>query len=85
MDDIGVVKTADHVYDGIHLTDIGEELVAQSFAFGCAFYKSRNVHELDHGRGGFFRVINFSQLVQPYVRNRHYAYIGVNGAEWVVG
>ena len=85
MDDIGVVKTADHVDNGVHFTDVGQELVAQALAFGCAFYKSCNVHELDNGRSGFFRVIHFSELVQTRVRNRHYAYIWVNGTERIIG
>ncbi len=29
MDDIGILKTADHMYNRIHLADIGKELVAK--------------------------------------------------------
>ena len=32
MDDIGILKTAYDMHDGIHLTDVGKELIAQSFS-----------------------------------------------------
>ena len=54
MNDIGVVKTAYYMNNGVHFTDVGKKLVAQTFTFGGSLYQTCNVHELDDGRGGFF-------------------------------
>ena len=48
--DIGVFEAAHHVGDGIGLADVGEELVAQSFAFGRARHQPGDVDELDDRR-----------------------------------
>ena len=85
MDHIGVVKTADHMDDGVYLPDIGKELIAQAFALGGALYKSGDVHELDHRMGGLSGIVHGGELVQTGIRNGNHAHIGVNGAERVVG
>ncbi|CQC00352.1 Uncharacterised protein [Salmonella enterica subsp. enterica serovar Typhimurium str. DT104] len=49
MDDIVVLKAANHVTDSFSFTDIGQELVTQPFAFGRAFYQTGDIHELHRG------------------------------------
>ena len=84
MDDVLVLKAAYHVDDGVHFPDVAQELVAQTFALGCAFYQSGDVHELQGSRGELVRLVHFSQLVQTCVRHRDDAYIFFNGAERIV-
>ena len=50
MGDIIVFKAPQNVDNRISFTDIGEKLIAQAFAFGCAFYEARYIHEI-HTRG----------------------------------
>ena len=45
MDDVVVLKAAHDLYDGIHFADMGQELVAQSFALAGAPHQPGNVHE----------------------------------------
>ena len=85
MDDVGIVEAADHVDDSVHLADVGEELVAQALALGGALYQTGDVHEFDHGGGGLGGIVHGCQLVEAGVRNRNDAYVGIDGAERVVG
>ena len=85
MDDILVIKAADHVDDGVGHADVAQKLVAQALAPGGALHQSGDVHELDDGGGGLFGVIHLRQLVQPVVGHGHHAHVGVDGAEGIVG
>ena len=84
MDDVVVFKTPHHVDDGVHLADIGEELIAQSLTFGSALYQARDVHKFDGGGGEFLRLVHFAELVQPLVRHGHHAHVGLDGAERII-
>ena len=84
MNYIGIFKTSYHMYNSVHLTDIGKELIAQSLSFAGSFYKSRDIHKLDHRRSHFFGVIKVSQQFQPFIRYCHHAHIGINGTEGIV-
>ena len=57
MDDVGILKAADYVDDGVHLADIGEELVSKALALGGAFYQTGDVYEFDDGGRRLFRMI----------------------------
>ncbi len=85
VDDVVVVKAADHVDDGVRLPDVGQKLVAQALALGGALHQTGDVHELDDRRGLLLGLVNFRQLVQPGVGHRHHAHVGVDGAEGIVG
>ena len=80
-----VFEAAHHVDDGVHLADVGKEFVAQALAFAGPLDQAGNVHEFDDRRRGFGGVVHPRQLVQPYVRHRNHADIGVDGAEGIVG
>ena len=85
MDYITVVKTANHVYDGICHPDIGQELVAQAFAPAGTLHQTGDVHEFDHGGGILLWTVHFCQPVQTLIRDRYHTDVGVNGAERIVG
>ena len=60
MDNIGIFKTSNHMNDRIHLSDIRKELIAQAFSLGSAFYKTCNVHKLNHRRSHLLGMIKIS-------------------------
>ena len=67
--------------DGIGLANIGQELVAKARTLTGALHQTGDVHELNDRRGLFIRLIHLSQLIQPRIRHRHHAHIGLDGAE----
>ena len=50
MDDVFVLKAAHHVDDGVHLADVGEELVAQTLAVAGALDQTGDVDKLQRRR-----------------------------------
>ena len=85
VDDVVVFEAADHVDDGVHLPDIGEEFVAQALALGGALDQAGDVHEFDGGGGVLLRLVHLGQLVQALVRHGDHAHVGLYGAKRVVG
>ena len=85
MDDVLVIEAPHHMDNGVRHADIGEELVAQPLTPAGAFDKAGDVHEFDDGGGGLPGMIHLAEFVQPGVRHSHHAYVGVDGAEGVVG
>lgn len=60
MDDVVIVKAAHHLHDGVHFTDIRQELVAQSGSFRGALDQAGNVHEFNE-RGDDFSEPDMSE------------------------
>src|SRR5690606_38349816 len=85
VDNVVVLEAAHHVADRIDLADVGEELVAQPFATGGAGDQPGDVDELHRGRDDLLRVDDPGERVQPRIRHRHDADIGLDGAEGEVG
>ena len=84
MDDIRILEAAHHMYDRVAFTDIGQELVAQTFAFRRPLDQSRDIHEFNHRRGNLLRLIHIPKQFQPFIRDRHHAHIRVDGAERII-
>ena len=84
VNDVAVLKAPDDVNDRVALADVGEELVAESLSFGCAFDESRDINELDHGGGNLFRVIHLTEKADPLIRDRDDADVRIDRAEGVV-
>ena len=82
---IPVLETAHHVRDGIHLAYVRQELVAQPLALRGAGNQPGDIDELDGGRNDLLRPGNIAQLLQPRIRHRHHAHIGVDGTEGEIG
>ena len=85
MDDVVVVKAAHHMDNGVAFPDMAQELVAQARALGGTLHQAGNVHKLHNGRGLFVGFPDLGQLVQPRVRHRDNAGVGLDGAEGIVG
>ncbi len=85
MDDIVVVKAAEHMQDGVGFTDVGQELVAQPLAPGGTLHQTGDIDNLHGGGNGALGLADFRQDLQALVRNVGGAHIGVDGAKGEVG
>ena len=83
--DVFVIEAADDFHDGFAFTDVGQELVAESFALGSAFYKACDVHEFCNGGNDGFRIVDLDQFVEAAVRHAHHAHVRFDSAERIVG
>ena len=81
MGDVAIFKAAQHMGDGIAFTDIGQELVAQTFALGRAAHQTGDIDK-GHARGDdLLRPGNLGQFVQARVGHRNLAHIRLDRAE----
>jgi hypothetical protein len=62
VDDVVILEAAHHVGNGIGLADVGEELVAQAFAFGRASHQAGDVDEFHGGGHGALRFDDLGQF-----------------------
>ena len=85
MNDVIVVEAAQHMQDGVCLSDIGEELVSQSFSFASAFHQSGDVYDFDRSWDDTLRMFNFCQFVQAFVRYGDNTYVRLDRTERKVG
>ena len=85
MDDVVIVKAAHHMYNGIALADMAQELVSQTSALAGTFDQTGDIHKLHNGGGLFVCLPDLGQFVQPGIRNRNNAGVRLNGAERIVG
>ena len=63
MDDVLVLEAAYDVRDGVGLTDVLEELVAETLALGGALDESRDVDELHGGGHDLLGVVDGGELL----------------------
>ena len=67
--------------DGIGFPNIRQKLVAKTFALRGARYQPGDIHKF-HGRGNVpLRVYEVGDFPLPWVRDRHNARIGFDGAK----
>ena len=85
MGDVAVLEAAHHVHDGVDLADGGEELVAEPLALGGAAHQAGDIDEDDARRNDLGRLAERRQPVQPRIRHRDLADIGLDGAERIIG
>ena len=81
---IRIVETAEHMDDGIHLSDIPEEPVAEPLPFGRAPHEPCDVHKLNGSWNAPRAPHEFVDSVEARVRHLHDADVGLDGAEGVV-
>ncbi len=67
MGDVVVLEAAQDVDDGIDLADVGEELVAETFALGGAAHEAGDIDEGDAGRNDLFRLAGCRQQLQARI------------------
>ena len=84
MGDVVVDETACDEGHRVTVADVGQELVAQTLALGRAAHQAGDIHEVDPRRDDFFRRDDRRQRVQPWLRHRHIAGVGLDGTEGIV-
>ncbi len=84
VDDVLVVEHAHDFGDGIRLADVGEELVAETLAFGSALYEACDVDEFHGSRNGLYRVRHDAELREALIWHRHDADCRVDGGKRVI-
>ena len=84
MRDVAVLEAAHHVRDRVDLADVGEELVAEAFAFRCAAHQTGDIDEGQPGRNDLVAAGDPRQRVEPQVGNADVADVGLDGAEGIV-
>ena len=62
-----VFEGAQHEHNGVDLTDVGEELVAEAFALARAFDQAADVDDLNRGMNHVLRLGHHGQLIEARV------------------
>jgi hypothetical protein len=84
MLDVVIFETAQHMDDGVNLTDIGEELVAQPFTLGRAAHEARNVDKAQLRLDNLLAAANLRDHMQPRIGHRDCADIGLDRAKGII-
>src|SRR6476646_2452043 len=85
MNNVLVFEGAHDMDDDFSLSNVMQELVAETFAVTGASSKAGNIDEFD-GRGDNLRGLReLRQRREPAVRNTDYPDIRAHSTEWVVG
>src|SRR4029453_29367 len=79
VDDVVILKAADHLNDGVRLANVGQKLVAQPLALGSPADKPGDIDKLDSRRHDHGRLDISRQRFEPLVRKRHNTTGGVDG------
>ena len=72
-----VHERAQNEHDGINLPNVGEELVAETFAFACAFHQATNVHHFDGGVHHLLAVRHLCQRIETRVEHLGHPDVGI--------
>ena len=80
---VGVDERPEEEHDGVDLADVGQELVAETFARAGAFDQTADVDELHARRHDLAGVGHGRQQVEPLVGDLGDADVGVGGGEGV--
>ena len=83
--DVGVLKVAHDLADGIGLANVGQELVAQALALVGALHQTCDVDELDRRRHNAARVNDVGKLLQAAIGHIDDTHVGVDRGKRVVG
>ena len=85
VDDIAIIKTTQHMEDRVSFPNIGQKLVAKSFAFAGSFDKASYINNIHSGGNHTLRLAHVGKHLQPLVRHIGRAEIRLNRAEREVG
>ncbi len=85
MDDVLIFEAAHHVNDGIHPTDVPQELVPQTLALAGPLHQAGDIQDLDGGGEDPFGIDEFSDPVHAGIGNLDDTHIGIDSAERIIG
>ena len=78
---IAIFKAAQHVRDGVCFTDVGEELIAETFALGSTFHETRDVYECHACRDDLLGACDVCERVEARIWHGDVAHIWFYRAE----
>src|SRR5262249_32621432 len=81
---IRIFKTAYHLHDRFHFTNMMKELIPESFACARAFDESGDVHKLDRRRCDLLRAGNLGDVLEARIGHGDNAHIGIDRAEGII-
>ena len=82
---VGILEAAHHMRDGIDLTDIGKELIAEPLAFRGAANQAGDIDERQPRRDDLGRFGELGERLEPRIGYRHLADIRLDCAERIIG
>ena len=85
MNYIGIVETSYDMADGIDLSDVRKEFIAKALALARTLDESCDINEFYYRGSILLGIIHLSELIESLVGNGYDTYIGLDGAEGVVG
>ena len=85
VDHVAIVKTAEHVQDGIGFADVGQELVAQAFPLAGALYQTGDIHDIDRGGHDALGLAHLGQHFQPFIGHVGGTQVRLDGTEREIG
>ena len=85
MGDVFIVEAAHHFHDGGAFADVGQKLVAETFALAGPAHETGDVHEVHGGVDGFGGLHELGERVDALVGHGHGGLVGLDGAEGIVG
>jgi tetratricopeptide (TPR) repeat protein len=83
--DIGVFKTANHLDDGVHFTDVPQELIAQTFAGARPLHEPGDIDKFKDGGYQLLRTADGGQHGQALVRDGNDSLVWLDGAKAIIG
>ena len=85
MGHVLIVKTTEHMDDSVCLADVGQELVAQPFAFAGTFHQTGDVYDFNGSGDDTSRMHQLCQFGEAFIGYGDDAYIRFDGTERKVG
>ena len=83
--DVGVLKVAHDLADGVGLADVCQELVAQALALVGTLHQASDVDKLDRSRHNAAGVNDVGELLQAAIGHIDDTHVGVDRGKRVVG
>lgn len=84
MDNIRVRECAYYVEDSINSSDFSKEVISETCSSACAFDEAGNIENSDSGSNLAFRLVHFTKLFEPLVRNMDTSFSRLDGAERII-
>ena len=81
---VPILEAAQHVDDGVHFADVGEELVAEALALARAADEPSDVDELDRRRDDLVGVHDRIERFQAWIRHHYDADVRLDRTERIV-
>ena len=82
---IAVIEATQYVNDSIALTNISQELVAQTFALAGTLYKACNIHNVADSGDNTTRMNQLSQFGESLIGHTNLSQLGVDCTKGEVG